>query len=68
MRTLESGAGERVMEWCLGSSVGQKSSIKIEHAEETTELTGGLRRGSVLKMGLSSRSKDELADRLSVAI
>jgi hypothetical protein len=37
MRTLGSGAGENVMERCLGSSsVGQKPPIKVEHAEEAT--------------------------------
>jgi hypothetical protein len=37
MRTLYSGAGVNVMEWCLGgSSVGQKSPIKVENAQETT--------------------------------
>jgi hypothetical protein len=63
MRTLDSEVGESVMEWCLGSSLGQKSSIKIEYAQETTEPTGGLRKEKV-----SSRSQDELADRPSVAI
>jgi hypothetical protein len=54
MRTLDSGAGENVMEWCLDcSSVGQKSPIKVENAEEATELTGGLRRGAVLQMSHS---------------
>jgi hypothetical protein len=33
--------------------VGQKSPIKVQHAEEATELTGGSRRGAVLKMGHS---------------
>jgi hypothetical protein len=37
MRTLDFGAGENFMEWCLGSSsVGHKSPIKVEHAQETT--------------------------------
>jgi hypothetical protein len=46
MRALDSGAGKSVMVWCLDSSiVGQKSSIKVQHAQEVTELTGRLRRG-----------------------
>jgi hypothetical protein len=37
MRTLDSGAGENVMEWCLGgSSVGQKAPLKVENAQEMT--------------------------------
>jgi hypothetical protein len=54
MRTFDSGAGESVMEWCLGpSSVRQKSPIEVQHAQKATELTGGLRRGAALKMGHS---------------
>jgi hypothetical protein len=54
MRILDSGAGKSIMEWCLDSgSVGQKSSIKFQHAQETTELTDSLRRGTVLKMSHS---------------
>jgi hypothetical protein len=54
MRTLDSGAGESGMERCLdSSSVGQKSPVKIQHAQEAPELTGGLRRLAVLQMGHS---------------
>jgi hypothetical protein len=39
--TLDSGARERGMERCLGTSnVGQKTSVKIQHAQEATELIG----------------------------
>jgi hypothetical protein len=51
MRALDSGAGESVMEFCIGtSSVGQKSPVEFQHAREATELTGGLQRDAVLKM------------------
>jgi hypothetical protein len=33
--------------------VGQKSPIEIQHAQEETELTGGLRKGAFLKMSRS---------------
>jgi hypothetical protein len=37
--------------WGLGSSsVGQKLPIKVQHVQETTELTGGFRWGTVLQM------------------
>jgi hypothetical protein len=42
------------MERCLGSSsVEQISPVKVQHAKKSTELTGGLRRRAVLKMGHS---------------
>jgi hypothetical protein len=54
MRTLNAGAGKSVMKWCLNSSsVRQKSPITVEHAEKATELAGGLRRGTILKMSHS---------------
>lgn len=32
--TLDSGAGENIVKWCLGSRhVGQKSSVEIPHAQ-----------------------------------
>jgi hypothetical protein len=41
MRALDSGSGENVMEWCVGSSgVGKKSHVEVQHAQETVELTG----------------------------
>jgi hypothetical protein len=52
--TLDSGAGENVVQWCLGGrSVGQKSPVEVEHAQKLTELTGGLWRVAVLEMGHS---------------
>jgi hypothetical protein len=36
-----------------GNCVGQKSPVKFEHSQESTELTGGLKRVAVLKMGHS---------------
>jgi hypothetical protein len=52
MRTLYSGTGKNVMEWCLGvRGVEQKSSVKIQHAQEAAELSGGLGKGAILKMG-----------------
>jgi hypothetical protein len=54
MRAFDSGGGESVMEWCLGSSsLQQKWSLKVEHSQEATEVTGGLRRRAVLKMANS---------------
>jgi hypothetical protein len=48
---FDSGAGESGMELCLySSSMGQESPVKIQHAQEATELTGGLRRRAVLQM------------------
>jgi hypothetical protein len=52
MTTLDSGVEESILEWCLGSSsVGQKSPVKVQHAEKATELTVGFRKGAVLNMG-----------------
>jgi hypothetical protein len=43
------------MKWCLGGcGVGQKSPVEVQHAQKTAELTGGLERVAVLKMGHSS--------------
>jgi hypothetical protein len=33
--------------------VEQKSSIKVQHAQQATELTGGIKREAVLEMGYS---------------
>jgi hypothetical protein len=42
------------MQWCLGgSSVRQKSPVEVQHAQESTDLTGGLWRVAVLEMGHS---------------
>jgi hypothetical protein len=52
VRALDSGAGENVMQWCLGGRrVRQKSPIEFEHAQKSTELTGGLGRVAVLEIG-----------------
>jgi hypothetical protein len=49
---LNSRAGEDAVKWCLGGRrVGQKSPIEVQHAQESTELTGGLGRVAVLEMG-----------------
>jgi hypothetical protein len=45
--------GESVVEWCLGSSSVGKNPVEIQHAQKSTELTGGLRRRAVQKMGHS---------------
>jgi hypothetical protein len=43
MGALDSGDGENVVQWCLGSrSVGQKSPVKVQHAKKSMEVTGGL--------------------------
>jgi hypothetical protein len=49
---FESGAEENVMKWCLGDPrVVHKSPVGVQHAQKTAELTGGLGRVAVLKMG-----------------
>jgi hypothetical protein len=54
VETLDSGAGENVVQWCLGGrSLGQKSPVEIQHAQKSTKLTGGLWRVAVLEMGHS---------------
>jgi hypothetical protein len=51
VRSLDSGAGENVMKWCLGGRrVGQKSPIEVQHAQKTMELTNGLVRVAVLEL------------------
>jgi hypothetical protein len=51
---LDSGAVQNVVQWCLsGRSVGQKSPVEVQHAQKSTELTGGLWRVAVLEMGHS---------------
>jgi hypothetical protein len=41
--SLDSGAGENVVKWCLVCRrVGQKSPAVVQHAQEMVELTGGL--------------------------
>jgi hypothetical protein len=41
---------ENVVQCCLGGrSVGQKSPVEIQHAQKSTELTGGLWRVAVLE-------------------
>jgi hypothetical protein len=54
MGALDSGAGENVVQWCLGCHrVGQKSSIEGQYIQKSTELTGRLGKVAVLKMGHS---------------
>jgi hypothetical protein len=39
------------VQWCLsGRILGQKSPAEIQHAQKSTELTGGLLRVAVLEM------------------
>jgi hypothetical protein len=50
--TLESEAAENVVQWCLGGrSVGQKSPVDFQHAQNSTELTGVDCSVEVLEMG-----------------
>lgn len=52
MRALDTGSRENVVKWCLVCRcMGQKSPVEVQHAQETAELTGGLGRVTVLKMG-----------------
>jgi hypothetical protein len=54
VETLDSGAGENVVQWSLGGHcVGQKSPIEVQHAQKSTELTDGLWKLAVLEMGHS---------------
>jgi hypothetical protein len=54
MGALDSGAGENVVQWCLGGRrVGQKSPIEVQHAQKSAELTGGLGRVAVLEVRYS---------------
>jgi hypothetical protein len=49
---LDSGTGENVVQWFLrGRPLGQKLPIEIQHAQKSTELTGGLWSLTVLEMG-----------------
>jgi hypothetical protein len=51
MGTLDPGSGESGIERCLdSSSVGQKSPVEIQHAQEAPELTGGLRRRTAMQI------------------
>jgi hypothetical protein len=41
--SVDSGAGENVVKWCLvRRRVVQKSPVDVQHAQETAELTGCL--------------------------
>jgi hypothetical protein len=48
---LDSGAGRKVVQWCLGGRLlGQKSYINVQHAQKSAELTGGLGMLAVLEL------------------
>jgi hypothetical protein len=48
---LDSGAGENVVQWRLcGRSVRQNSPVKVQHAQKSMELTGGLWKMAVLEV------------------
>jgi hypothetical protein len=49
---LDSGAGENIMNWCLGGRrVGQKSPVEVQHAQGTVELSGNLGSLTVVEIG-----------------
>jgi hypothetical protein len=55
VEALNCGVGENIMQWCQGGRrhVGQKSLIEVQHAQKSTEITGGLGWVVVLEMGHS---------------
>jgi hypothetical protein len=52
MRTLDSGAGKDFVERSLhGRSVGEESSVEVQHSQEASELADSLGSGTGLKTG-----------------
>jgi hypothetical protein len=54
MRALDSEARQNIVKRCLVCCcVAQKSPVEVQNAQEMTELTCGVGRLAVLKMGYS---------------
>jgi hypothetical protein len=66
VRALEYGAGENVVQWCLGGRlVRHESPIEVQHAQKSAVLTDGLGRGQSWRRATrSSRGWDFSADTL----
>jgi hypothetical protein len=57
--SLDSGAEENVVKWCLVCHcMGQKSPVVVQHAQETAELRGGLGSLAALLMADLGCSED----------
>jgi hypothetical protein len=57
---LESGAGEKIIRWCLaGRRVGQISPVEIYNGQKTAKLTDVLGRVAVQKMGYLFMQRSE---------
>jgi hypothetical protein len=64
VRALDSEAGENIVMQCLVCRCGgQKQPVEVQHTQEGAELTTGLGRLAVLKMGYSSCQRLETLSR-----